>query len=67
MESKLTDLEIRLTHHEAALDEINAVLLKQQGIMESLRGDINALHRQLREMTPSNIASPAEEGAPPHY
>lgn len=67
MESKITDLEIRLTHHEAALEEINEVLLKQQGIIQSLRNDLNALQRQLREITPSNIASAAEETPPPHY
>lgn len=67
MEAKLTDLEIRLTHHEAALEEINEVLLKQHGMLESLHGDVAALQRQLRDMTPSDIASSAEETPPPHY
>ena len=67
MESRLTDLEIRLTHHEAALEEINEVLLKQQTLLESLRGDLAALQRQLRDMTPSNIADISEETPPPHY
>ena len=67
MESRLTDLEIRFTHYEAALDEINQVLLQQQRMMESLRSDVTALQRQLRDITASNIASAAEESPPPHY
>lgn len=67
MESRLTDLEIRLTHQEAALEEINNVLLKQQSTLEALRADMAALQRQLRDMTPSNIADISEETPPPHY
>ena len=67
METRLTDLEIRLTHHEAALEEINGVLLKQQTILDSLVKDLAMLQRQWRDMTPNNIASPEEETPPPHY
>lgn len=67
MESKLTDLEIRLTHHEVALEEMSEVMIKQQQILESLRGDVTALQRQLRDMSPGNIASAEEESPPPHY
>lgn len=67
MESRLTDLEIRLTHQEAALEEMSTVLLKQQSTLEALRGDIAALQRQLRDITPSNIADISEETPPPHY
>lgn len=67
MEAKLTDLEIRLTHHEVALEDINEVLLKQQQMLEALRGDVQTLQRQLRDITPSNIADASEEAPPPHY
>lgn len=67
MESRLTDLEIRLTHQEAALEEISDVLHKQQNTLEALRADMAALQRQLRDMAPSNIADISEETPPPHY
>lgn len=67
MEARLTDLEIRLTHQEAAISEINEVLLKQQSQLESLRSTVSGLQQQIRELTPSNIASLAEETPPPHY
>lgn len=67
MESRLTDLEIRLTHQEAALQEMNEVLLKQHSMLQSMSADLAALQRQLRDITASNIADAAEETPPPHY
>lgn len=67
MESKITDLEIRLTHQEAAIDEMNGVLLKQHSLIESLKADLATLQRQLRDMSSSNIADPSQEAPPPHY
>jgi SlyX protein len=66
METRLTDLEIRLTHQEAALDEMNSVLLKQYKLIEELRGEMATLQRQLQDMGTGIIANPAEE-TPPHY
>ena len=67
METRLTDLEIRFTHQEAALEEMNNVLLKQHSLIEKLRGEMAALQRQLREASDDTIANPAEETPPPHY
>jgi len=66
METRLTDLEIRLTHQEAALDEMNSVLLKQYSLIEELRGEMATLQRQLQDMGTGITANPAEE-TPPHY
>lgn len=67
METRLTDLEIRFTHQEAALEEMNNVLLKQHSLIEKLRGEMAALQHQLREASDDTIANPAEETPPPHY
>lgn len=67
MEDKITDLEIRLTHQEAAIEEINTVLLKQHSQLESLIADIEILQKQLRDMSESNIADQSQETPPPHY
>ncbi len=67
METRLTDLEIRLTHQEAALEEMNSVLLKQYKLIEKLRGEMAVLQGQLREMDTDSIANAAEEPPPPHY
>ena len=61
------DLEIRLTHQEAALEEMNAVLLKQHKLIESLSAELRVLQKQLRDMGSSNVADASQETPPPHY
>lgn len=67
MESRLMDLEIRLTHQEAALEEMGAALLRQDRTITELRVIVDRLQSQLRDISVSNIASAAEETPPPHY
>lgn len=66
-DARLIDLEIRLTHQEATLQELNDVVAAQQGAIDQLRKEVEALTRQLRDMAPANIAAPWEETPPPHY
>jgi SlyX protein len=67
MENRITDLEIRITHQEAAMEEMNTVLLAQHKLIENLRDEMAHLQRQLRDMNASNIANAADETPPPHY
>jgi SlyX protein len=66
-DTRLIDLEIRLTHQEATLQTLNDVVVEQQGLIAQLRKEVEALRRQLRDMTPANVAEPWEEPPPPHY
>ncbi len=66
-DTRLIDLEIRLTHQEATLQTLNDVVVEQQGLIAQLRKEVEALKRQLRDMTPANVAEPCEETPPPHY
>ena len=67
MENRITDLEIRITHQEAAMEEMNGVLLEQHKLIEKLRDALNHQQRQLRDMNSGNIADAADETPPPHY
>lgn len=66
-EARLTDLEIRITHQEATLLALNDVIAAQQRVIDQLRKEVEALKRQLRDMSPSGVAAPWEETPPPHY
>ena len=66
-DARLIDLEIRLTHQEATLQALNDVVATQQGVIDHLRKEVEALTRQLRAMAPADIAAPWEETPPPHY
>lgn len=67
MENRITDLEIRLTHQEAAMEEMNGVLLAQHTLISSLQDDIKRLRRQLQDISTSNGGEPGIEPPPPHY
>lgn len=66
-DTRLTDLEIRLTHQEATLQALNDVIADQHKLIAQLRREVELLQRQLRAMSPDNIAAPWEETPPPHY
>lgn len=67
MESRLIDLEIRLTHQEVALQELSDALLSQQKRMDRLNFEIERLKQQLATQTELPTAASAEENRPPHY
>ena len=67
MENRITDLEIRITHQEAAMEEMNEVLLQQHKLIQNLRDQLDHQQRLLRDMNSSNIADAADETPPPHY
>jgi len=65
MENKITDLEIRITHQEASIDELTRTLLEQEQLIRKLQRDVDTIRNQLKE--DSNIAHVSEETPPPHY
>lgn len=66
-DARMVDLEIRLTHQEATLQELNDVVADQQARIVALRKEVETLKHQLHDMSPANIAEPWEETPPPHY
>lgn len=67
MENRIIDLEIRLTHQEAALEEMNTVLLAQHTLIGSLQDDIQRLRRQLQDVSAGGVTEAGNEPPPPHY
>lgn len=67
MNEQLTDLQTRLAFQEDSIEELTRTVARQAQEMNELRHELEGLQRQLRALTPSNIASEAEEKPPPHY
>lgn len=67
MESRIVDLEIRLTHQEAALQTLNDVIVRQQKEIDRLRAELDALRQQVRAQATFPVVPPSEETPPPHY
>jgi SlyX protein len=65
VELRIIDLEIRLTHQEAALHELNECIVVQQKTIDQLTRQVRNLQQQLQ--TGAGVAPPGEETPPPHY
>jgi SlyX protein len=67
MNDAITDLQIRLTHQDDALQELTRTVLQQQRQISDLQAQVEQLKTQVRELTPPQFASAAAEPPPPHY
>lgn len=67
MEERLAELEIRVSFQERTLQELNEVVTRQQGEIDALTRELQALKTRVQAATPSMIATEAEETPPPHY
>ena len=65
VESRLIDLEIRLTHQEAALQELNECIVAQQKTIDQLASQVRTLQQQLHAATGATASG--DEAPPPHY
>ena len=66
-EERLVDIEVKLAHHENALDEVNRVLTDQQAQLARLEQVCQLLVERLRTISEAAPAERHEEERPPHY
>ncbi|HEX9627091.1 MAG TPA: SlyX family protein [Acidiferrobacterales bacterium] len=64
-DTRLVDLEIRLTQQDAALQTLSDALLRQDRLLEALVGEVERLKEQAR--AGALVGPAAEEPPPPHY
>ena len=67
MESRIVDLEIRLTHLEASLEALTDGVLRQEHIMRHLTAELEQIRGILRELVGSPVLAESLESPPPHY
>jgi len=67
MENRLIELETRLAFQDNTLQELNAVVVRQQREIDTLTREIEALKAQIRTLAPEMVGSRADEAPPPHY
>ena len=63
----MVDLQIRITHQEAAIEELTGNYLTLEKRMLAMEKQLLEIKSLLKEMVPSLLASAAEETPPPHY
>ena len=66
-EERLIDIEIRLTHQQDHLEQLDKVIVQQQNTIDELIHHIERLNRKLKSVTEDHIKKPEDEVPPPHY
>ena len=66
MESRLNDLEIKISYTEDMVDELNLTVFRQQQQIDQLIRQVTALREQVQSAAPAEQLSLRDE-LPPHY
>ncbi|MFZ2266527.1 MAG: SlyX family protein [Azonexus sp.] len=66
MESRITELEIKISYAEDLVDELNRTVFRQQQQIDFLARELDALRQQVQSATPQQAPSLFDE-IPPHY
>ena len=64
---RIEELESRLMHQEATIDELTRTLLGQEQLLTSHKKAIATLENQIQSLNAVSIMHPGEEPPPPHY
>jgi SlyX protein len=66
-ESRITELETKLSFAEDMLDTLNQTVIRQQRQLDSLQEQLRLLHQQVRDSQSDAEPSTPREEIPPHY
>lgn len=66
MESRITELEIKICYAEDLIDELNRTVFRQQQQIDFLARELDALRQQTSSSDPTSTRSLFDE-IPPHY
>ena len=66
-EDRLMDIEIKLSHQEHAVEELNQVVCQQQKKIDHLEAICEALIRHVKELSDSAAEQRTTNETPPHY
>ena len=66
MQTRLTELEIKISFAEDLIDSLNLTVYRQQQAIDQLQQEIRALRQQLVSSMPAETRNLLDE-VPPHY
>jgi SlyX protein len=66
-EQRLIDIEVKLAHHEQALEEVNQVLTDQQAQLSRLEQVCESLVVRFHALSEAPAPDERDEPRPPHY
>ncbi|GBO90239.1 MULTISPECIES: SlyX family protein [Marinobacter] len=67
LETRLDELETRLAFQDDVINTLSEQVARQEMDIRELWEAKRLLHKQLKDVSPSNIKSEQDETPPPHY
>ena len=67
LENRIAELEMRLAFQDDVINPLSEQVAKQELDLRELWDAKQMLHKQLKDISPSNIKKEEEETPPPHY
>jgi len=67
VEHRLTELEMRLAHHERMAEELSSVMFEQGRTIDLLTAQGRRLRDRVAELESGMSRAPQDEPPPPHY
>lgn len=67
LEERLNEMEMRLMFQDDLINTLSDQVAAQEMELRELWAAKQLLHKQMKELSPSNIKSEEEETPPPHY
>lgn len=67
LEDRLAELEMRLAFQDDVINTLSEQVAKQEMDIRELWDAKKMLHKQLKDISPSNIKAEEDETPPPHY
>lgn len=67
MESRLTDLEVKVAFQEDLIETLNLTVARQQQQIDLLQAQFRVLYQQVRAAAPAASESHPQHEIPPHY
>ncbi len=66
IEDRIADLEVRLMHQEASLDNLTTASIRQERIIKELLAQLKQIKDMFQQLD-DPPAAPGDEPPPPHY
>jgi SlyX protein len=67
VESRITELEIKLAFQDDLLESLSQTVARQQQQIDLLQEQMRVLYRQIKSNDPDNPGLPPQQEIPPHY
>ena len=67
MESRLAEIEIKLSYTEDMLEELNKTVFRQQQQIEVLQAELRAFRERLQNDDDQDVPRDLRDEVPPHY